>query len=89
MGEGNVNTDTKESERKIKNPKEVKTVVKEMEKIINTNKYSIIWLAYWQGKLLEKFKANDKFINLVNQFAASKSKMVFQNFLCDNFKQFS
>ena len=46
MGEGNVNTDTKESERKIKNPKEVKTVVKEMEKIINTNKYSIIWLAY-------------------------------------------
>ena len=89
MGEENVNTDTRESERKIKYPDKVETVVKEMVKIIKNNKYSTLWLAYWQGKLLKKIKANDKFINLVNQFAASKSKMVFQNFLCDNFKQFS
>lgn len=46
MGEENVNTDTRESERKIKYPEKVETVVKEMGKIIKTNKYSTLWLAY-------------------------------------------
>ena len=45
------------------------------KKIIRSNKCCILWLAKQQGKIFEKFKANGKFINLVNNFNISKSKM--------------
>ena len=35
-------------------------------------------MAYQQDKIFERFKANDKFINLVNQFDISKSTVVFK-----------
>ena len=47
-------------------------------KIIKSNKCNILWLVYQQGKKFERFKANDKFINMVNQFGISKSMMVFK-----------
>ena len=66
MSDKNVNTDTEESVRKVKNSDEAAAVVQEMEKIINSNKCIFLWLAYQQIKRFEKFKANDKFINLIN-----------------------
>ena len=53
-------------------------VVTEMKKIIKSNKCTILWLAYQQGKIFEKFKNNNKFINMVNYFEISKSTMVFK-----------
>ena len=53
-------------------------VVKEMEKIIRSNKCCILWLAFQQKKIFETFKANNKLINLVNNFGISKSTMVFK-----------
>ena len=53
-------------------------VVTEMKKIIKSNKRTILWLAYQQGKIFEKFKTNNKFINMVNYFEISKSTMVFK-----------
>ena len=44
-------------------------VVNEMEKIIK----SILWLAYQQCQIFERFKMNDNFINRIN-----KSTMVFK-----------
>ena len=44
-----------------------------MDKIIKSN---ILWLAYQQGKIFEEFKANDKFVNVVNQFSVIKFMMV-------------
>ena len=49
-----------------------------MDKIIKSNKCNILWLAYQHGKIFKKFKANDIFINLVNQFGIIESTMVFQ-----------
>ena len=56
MSEENVNKDNEEPE-----------VVKEMDKIIESNKCSILCLAYQQEKISERFKANVKFISMVNQ----------------------
>ena len=33
---------------------------------------NIIWLAYQQGKVFEKFKENAKFIKMLKQFGISK-----------------
>ena len=53
-------------------------VVNEMEKIIKSNKYCILWLTYQQGKIFEKLKENDRFMNLVGNFNISRSTMVFK-----------
>ena len=50
----NVNKDIKESVRKVKNFAEAAEIVKEMEKVIKSNKCSILWLAYQQSKIFEK-----------------------------------
>ena len=60
-----MSTDIEKLSRKVQNSKDVAEVVKEMEKIIKSNKCNILWFAYQQGKIFEKFKRNDKFINLV------------------------
>ena len=73
MSDVNVNTDIKESARKVKNSKEVVAAVQKMDKIIKSN---ILWLVYQQGKIFEEFKANDKFVNVVNQFSVIKFMMV-------------
>ena len=78
MSDKNVNTDIEESARKIKNSDEAAVVVQEMEKIIKSNKCIFLWLAYQQSKRFEKFKTNDKFINLVNRLGISKSTVVFK-----------
>ena len=75
----NVNKDIKGSVRKVKNfVAEAAEIVKEMEKVIKSNKCSILWLAYQQSKIFEKVKAYDKFINMVNQCGISKSTIVFK-----------
>ena len=43
-------------------------VVKSMEKIIKSNKYSILWFAYQQIQIFERFQLNDNFMNMANQF---------------------
>ena len=75
----NVTTDIEESAGKIQNSEEAAAVVQKMEKIIKSNKCNILWLAYQQGKIFEKLKGNDKFVNLVNKFGIRKSTMVFKN----------
>ena len=66
MNDENVNKNIEESARKVNNSKEATNVVKEMRKIIKSNKCSILWLAYQQGNIFEKFKANYIYINMVN-----------------------
>ena len=39
---------------------------------------NIIWLAYQQGKVFEKFKENTKFIKMVKQFGISKFTIIFK-----------
>ena len=53
-------------------------VAKEMEKLNRSYKCCILWLAYQEGKIFDKFKAINKFINLGNNFGMSKSTMAFE-----------
>ena len=78
MSDKNVNKDIEESARYVKNSDKAAEVLKEMENIIKSNKCSILWLAYQQGKISENFKVNDKFINMVNHFGISRSTMAFK-----------
>ena len=66
MSDEDKNNDIKESNRNVKNSDKAAEIVKEMKKkIIKSEKHSILWLAYQQGKIFETFKANNKFINMV------------------------
>ena len=72
------NQDIENTAKNAESSEEAMNVVKEMEKIIRSNKCSKLWLAYQQGQIFERFKLNDKFINMVNQFGISKTTMVFK-----------
>ena len=81
MNDENLKTDIEESAKKVKTSKEAAAVVQEMEKIIKSDKWSILWVAYQPGEILKNFKAKNKFINRVNQFGKRKSSMDFEIFI--------
>ena len=49
-------------------------VIHEFEEIIKNKRNDIVWLAYYQGKIFQKFKSKEQFINdMVTKF---KSKQI-------------
>ena len=72
------NQDIENTAKRAKSSEEAMEVVKEIEKIIRSNKCNILWVAYQQGRIFEIFKLNDNFINVVNIFRISKSTLVFK-----------
>ena len=62
---------------KEKTLKKVKAV-NDMEKIIKSKTCNILWLAYKQGQIFEKFKMNDNFIDMVKKFGIIKSTILFK-----------
>ena len=72
------NQDIENTAKRAKSSEEAMEVVKEIEKIIRSNKCNILWLAYQQGRIFKIFKLNDNFINVVNIFRISKSTLVFK-----------
>ena len=75
MIDGMVNEDIKKTGKNVKSSEEA---VNEMEKIIKSNKSNILWLAYQQGQIFERFKMNDNFIDMAKKFWISKSTTVFK-----------
>ena len=57
MNDENVNKYIQKSARKVKNSKEGAEFVKEMEKTIESNKCSILWLTYQRGKIWKKIQS--------------------------------
>ena len=54
-------------------------VIHEFEEIIKNKKSDIVWLAYYQGKLFQKFKSKERFVNdIITKFKVSKSMIVFK-----------
>ena len=68
----------KKKPKSVKSPEEAVEAVNNMEKVIKSNKCNILWLAYQQGQMFEKFKMNDNFINMVKEFNISKSTILFK-----------
>ena len=53
--------------------------ISKFEEIIKNKKSDIVWLAYWQGKISQKFKSKEQFVNnMVTKFKVSKSMIVFK-----------
>ena len=49
-------------------------VIHEFEEIIKNKRNDIVWLAYYQGKIFQKFKSKERFVNdMVTKF---KSKQI-------------
>ena len=71
-----VNEDIEKTTKSVKSPDEAVEAVNNMEKIIKSNKSNILWLAYQQGKIFEKFKVNENFIDMVKELGISKSTML-------------
>ena len=53
-------------------------IMREFEQIVRSKNKSIIWLAYQQGNVFEKFKENAKFIKMVRQLSYGKSTITFK-----------
>ena len=78
MSDENVNKDNEESSRNVENSEEAVEVVEDMQKFNKRNKCSILWPAYLSGQIFERFKVNNNFINMVNQFEINRSTIIFK-----------
>ena len=53
--------------------------IHEFKEIIKNKKSDIVWLAYHQGKIFQKFRSKERFVNdMVSKFKVSKSTIVFK-----------
>ena len=79
-GRKNENTDIQQMvENCTASEEDATKVIQEFEKIIRNKKSDIIWLAYYQGKIFQKFKSKERFINdMLSKFKVSKSTIVFK-----------
>ena len=68
---------SKKQQKSVKSSEEAVETVNNMEKIIKSKKCNILWLAYQQGQIFEKFKMNDNFIHMVKKLGISKSTILF------------
>ena len=49
------------------------------KKLLGTIKSDIVWLAYHQGKIFQKFRSKERFVSdMVSKFKVSKSTTVFK-----------
>ena len=78
ISDENVNKDIKESDSKVKNSEESVSSPSRNGESHQEYKIQNFTAGYEQGKVFKKFKANENFVNIVNQFGASKSAMVFK-----------
>ena len=73
--------ETKDLEQAIKNtsdPNNAIELVKKIERLIKCSNNSILTLAYQQRKVFQKFKKDNKFINVVIEFEKSKTTINFK-----------
>ena len=55
-------------------------IIHEFEEITKNKKSDKAWLAYYQGKIFQKFRSKERFVNdVVTKFKVSKSTIVFND----------
>ena len=62
----------------VQDPEEAEMVVQKYEYIINTRKKGIISIAYYQGKVFQKFKDLEKFVKLAKRLGIHKTTIIFK-----------
>ena len=80
-GEKNENTDIEEMTNNcMESEEDAAKVIPKFEEIIKNKKSDIVWLAYYQGKIFQKFRSKERFVNdVVTKFKVSKSTIVFND----------
>ena len=54
-------------------------VIQDFEQMIQNKKSEIVWLAYYQGQIFQKFREKERFVNnMVLKFNLVKSNIVFK-----------
>ena len=73
------------------NEKDAAKVIQEFEEIIRNKKSDIVWPGYYLGKIFQKFRSKEQFVNnMVLKFKVSKSTIVFKialSRLIDNYSE--
>ena len=79
-GKKNENTDIEEMANNcMESQKNAAKVIHKFEEIIKNKKSDVVWLAYYQGKIFQKFKSKERFVNdMVTKFKVSKPTIVFK-----------
>ena len=77
MMEETVNEDFEKTLKSMKSPDEAVDIVN-MEKIIRNKKSNILWLAYQQGQIFEKFIPNENFLDIIKKLGIRKSTVLFK-----------
>ena len=67
MMEEIANEDFQKTSSSIKSPDKEVDDINYMEKNIRSKKSDILWLAYQQGQIFEKFKVNESFIDMIKK----------------------
>ena len=52
--------------------------IQEFEQIIKNKMSNIVWLAYYQGQIFQKFKETESFVSMVLKLNVIKSTIVFK-----------
>ena len=61
------------------NKEDAAKVIKEFEEIIKNKKSEKVWLAYYQGKIFQKFREKEQIVsNMVLKFKVSESTIMFK-----------
>ena len=75
----NENTDMQDKVNGCITNEDAIKVIQEFEQIIQNKKSDIVWLAYFQGQVFQKFREKEKFASdMVSKFNVSKSTIVFK-----------
>ena len=76
----NKNTDIEEMANNCTESEEdAVKVIHKFEEVIKNKKSDIVWLTYHQGKIFQKFRSKERFVNgMVTKFKVSKSIIVFK-----------
>ena len=79
-GKKNENTDIEEiTSNCTESQEDVAKVIQELEEIIKNKKSQIVWLTYYQGKISQKLKSKERFVNdMISKFKVSKSMIAFK-----------
>ena len=75
----NENADIQEKVNMCKTNEDAVKAIQEFEQIIQNKKSDIVWLAYYQEQIFQKFKERERFVSdMVLKFRVSKSTIVFK-----------
>ena len=78
-GRKNENADMPDKVNRCITNEDAVKVIQEFEQIIRNKKSDIMWLAYYQGQIFQKFREKETFLsNMVLKFHVSKSTIVFK-----------